>query len=284
MTRFLACLAAVLIMAAGGSAEELSPLRPSVADLAYVSGDGATDYRRERCRLDLYLAPDAGDEAGRPVVVFFHGGGLQGGDKQSVEPFARLLTSRGAMVVAANYRLSPRVAFPAYVQDAADAVRWTHEHIAEHGGDPERLFLSGHSAGGYLTLMAAAELGCFTGEGEPEITLAGLLPISGQTLTHTAVRGERGLPSERVVADEAAPLNVIHAAGPPTLLLCGDRDLPLRLEQNELLLAHLKRLGDRRSSLFVGSGRDHGTIYDQCDQPGDPVGAAMIEFLGRHTR
>ncbi|TWT77830.1 Carboxylesterase NlhH [Posidoniimonas polymericola] len=265
-------------------AVEPPPLRVAKRDVLYKPGDDITDYQRERCRLDLYLPEESGNAARRPVVVFFHGGGLTGGDKQTAAPIARLLNRNGVIVVAANYRFSPKVEFPAYVRDAADAVRWTHDHVDEYGGDSKLVFLSGHSAGGYLTLMAAAELGCFADDREPEIKLAGLLPISGQTLNHTAVRRERGIPEDRVVVDDAAPLNAIRASGPPTLLICGDRDLPLRLEQNELLLAHFKRLGDNRARLVVGVDRDHGSIYDLCHRPGDPVGRAIVEFIEQHAR
>ena len=119
-------------------------------NIAYKSGDALSAYEKERCKLDVYLPATGKDFA---TLVWFHGGGLTGGNKDSVDKMARSLAGAGLAVVVPNYRLSPRAKYPAYIEDAAAAVAWTKAHLAEHGGDVKRLFVSGHSAGGYLTLM-----------------------------------------------------------------------------------------------------------------------------------
>jgi acetyl esterase/lipase len=115
-------------------------------DILYRAGDDLTEYMQERCRLDVYYPVDKKNFS---TVVWFHGGGLEGGNR--FIPAA--LQEQGVAVVAANYRLHPQVQSPAYVEDAAAAVAWTFKHIAEYGGSPDKIFVSGHSARGYLTSM-----------------------------------------------------------------------------------------------------------------------------------
>ncbi|TWT33965.1 Carboxylesterase NlhH [Posidoniimonas corsicana] len=271
--RLLCSLAVLLLAPQSGAAAE-----PAEAEVPYKQGADLTDYERARCVLDIY--PPATGAKAAPVVVFFHGGSITGGDKQTCQAIADLLTPRGVIVVSANYRLSPSANYPDYVEDAAAAVRWVHANIADRGGDPGRLYISGHSAGGYLTMMAAAALGHYQpGAAAPDLPLAGLIPIAGQTVTHSTVRQERGLGTETIVVDSAAPLGRVRQPGPPMLLVCGDHDLPRRLQENQLLLAHLRAIGDARSQLVVGRDRDHGTIYENCDDPGDPAGRAIVEFI-----
>lgn len=98
------------------------------------------------CRLDIYLPADA---KGFPTIIWFHGGGLSGGRREIPEA----LKGHGMAVVGVEYRLVPQVKVADCVADAAAAAAWVVEHIASYGGDPERIFVAGHSAGGYLTSM-----------------------------------------------------------------------------------------------------------------------------------
>lgn len=127
-----------------------------LTDMAYKQGDALTDYEKERCKLDVYL-PKEGQ--GFATLVWFHGGGLKNGDKDGrkitndsvkTAKIARSLAAAGIAVVAPNYRFSPKATFPAYIQDAAAAVAWVRKHIVGYGGDPARIFIGGHSAGGYF--------------------------------------------------------------------------------------------------------------------------------------
>ena len=158
-----------------------------ITDISYKIGDDLTDYERRRCRLDVYLptAPATGD-----VVIWFYGGGLEEGSKDG-EPnvaVARGLASEGLLVVMPDYRLYPLAKHPAHIEDAAAAVAWAYGHAAEHGANPERLFIGGHSAGAYLALMAGLAPDFLERAGVPRRAVAGLIPVSGQTLTHHATR------------------------------------------------------------------------------------------------
>lgn len=130
-----------------------------LANVPYKHGDSLTPYEKERCILDVYLPKDG---KAFNSLVWFHGGGLTKGDKDGrqdpkdtvkTSAIARSLAAAGIAVITPNYRFSPTVTFPAYIDDAAAAVAWTRSHIAEYGGDPSRVFVGGHSAGGYLALM-----------------------------------------------------------------------------------------------------------------------------------
>ena len=120
----------------------------------------------------------------------FTGGGLEGGGKEIPPVFQ----GRKIAVAGVNYRLSPRATHPAYIDDAAAAVAWVMKHIGEYGGDPTRVYVAGHSAGGYLTLMVGLDKAYLARYGEDADRLAGLFPVSGQTNTHFTIRKERNIP------------------------------------------------------------------------------------------
>ena len=122
----------------------------TLKDIAYISADDTSAYRRERCKLDINMPVG---KKGFKTIVWFHGGGLEGGNKE----FRPELMNSGIAQVAPNYRLFPRCKCPDYTRDAAAAVAWTIKHIAEYGGDPTQVYVGGHSAGGYLTLMLALD-------------------------------------------------------------------------------------------------------------------------------
>ena len=155
-------------------------------NILYRTGDNLTDYMKERCRLDVYHPVDKEDY---PTIVWFHGGGLKGGRRFIPEA----LKEKNVAVVAVNYRLHPNVKSPAYIEDAAAAVAWVIKNIAKYGGSPRRLFVSGHSAGGYLTSMIGLDKRWLKKHGADPDQLAGLIPFSGHTITHFTVRAERGI-------------------------------------------------------------------------------------------
>ena len=115
-------------------------------DVPYISGSETDAYRLERCKLDVYYPENKKDFS---TIVWFHGGGMEGGSKF----VPKELTDQGFAVVAVNYRLSPKAKNPAYIEDAAEAVAWTFRNIEKYGGRKDRIFVSGHSAGGYLCLL-----------------------------------------------------------------------------------------------------------------------------------
>lgn len=248
------------------------------ADIPYKTGDAISEYEKERCKLDLYLPVRVKNF---PVIVWFHGGGLTGGEKSGGDTakVARNWANDGIAVASVNYRLSPKVKFPAYIEDGAAAVAWVQKNIALRGGDPKRIFIGGHSAGAYLSMMLGLDTKYLKTAGVDPATIAGLIPVSGQTMTHFTVREERGLPKDDVIADEAAPIHFVRKDAPPTLLLMGDKDWPARLEENQYFAALLKVKKHEHTSLIVVPDRTHGSIFGRLQDERDAGRAAVLEFV-----
>ncbi len=209
-------------------------------------------YAAERCRLDVYRPLGM---TGFSTVVWFHGGGLTEGSKEVPEH----LRNAGIAVVAVNYRLTPRAATSDCIADAAAAIAWTLAHVEQYGGDPRRVFLSGHSAGAYLALMAAMDPRWLAPYHRSSADVAGVFALSGQTVTHMAERRARGIGAKQPVVDELAPLFHVRGDLPPILLVTGDRELEMngRYEENALLWRLLKLNGHSRVVLHEIDGFDH---------------------------
>ena len=224
-------------------------------DISYVSPDDTSAYRKERCKLDIYLPKD---QKGFTTIVWFHGGGLTGGEKSCPE----VLRRKGLAIECPNYRLSPKATNPAYTQDAAAAVAWTVKHIEEMGGDPSKIYVSGHSAGGYLAMMMALATKWLNAEGIDPDSIKGYLPVSGQTVTHYTIRSERGLPDGIPIIDEYAPVNNARILGTKLLLITGDRKMEMsaRYEENLFLQTILRDYGNKGVELYELNGFNHGTV------------------------
>ena len=225
-----------------------------VQNVSYTSADEQDDYRKERCVLDIYY-PET--DKGFATLVWFHGGGLEKGNKDLLDGFRR----QGFAVVSVNYRLFPQCKCPDYIEDAAMAVAWTFENIENYGGNKDQIYVSGHSAGGYLTLMVTLAKEYMEKYGADADKIAKAYPVSGQTVTHYTIRKERGLPDGLPVFDEYAPMSHAGRGGAPLVLISGDRDLEMlaRYEENAHLQALLKNFG-HDSVLYEMQGFNHGTV------------------------
>jgi acetyl esterase/lipase len=203
-------------------------------------------------------------------VVWFHGGGLTNGER--FVPGG--LKEEGIAVVAAGYRLSPRAKAPAYVEDAAAAVAWTFRHIGEYGGATNRIFVSGHSAGGYLASRVGLDKRWLAAHGLDADRIAGLVPFSGQAITHFTIRNASGIGAKQPVVDDMAPLYHVRQDAPPLLLITGDRDLELlgRYEENAYLWRMMKEIGNASTQIQELHGFDHGRM------PG-PAYPLLLRFM-----
>lgn len=216
------------------------------------SEEKLTDYMEARCRLDVYYPVGKKDFA---TVIWFHGGGLLNGEKYIPEN----LKKRNIAVIPVNYRFSPQVKCPAYIEDAAAAVAWVFRNIKRYGGNPDKIYLSGHSAGGYLTLMVGLDKKWLDRHGIDANRIAGLFPFSGQTVTHSTIRRERGISEQLPVVDEFAPINHGRKDAPPLWLITGDRalDIGARYAENAYMLEIMKLIGNETTSLHEIQGLDH---------------------------
>ena len=210
-------------------------------------------YIDSQCVLDLYYPEGAKDFA---TIIWFHGGGFTGGHREIPEQ----LMNKGYAVVGVEYRLSPTVKAPAYIEDAAAATAWVFQHINEYGGSNKLIFLSGHSAGGYLDMMITLNKQYLNKYNIDANNVAALIPFSGQCITHFTVRQEHGIAATQPIIDSLAPLYFVRKDVPPMLLITGDRNLELygRYEENAYLYRMMMLNGNTTTTLYELQGYDHG--------------------------
>ncbi len=226
-------------------------------------------YVKNRCQLDVYYPKTKKDA---PTVVWFHGGGLSGGDKFIPEA----LKNNGIIIVAVNYRLSPKVKNPKYIEDAAAAVAWVFNNIETYNGTKKSIFVSGHSAGGYLASMVGFDKKWLNKYDINANDIAGLIPFSGHTITHFTIRKEQGIEGTQPIIDEFAPLYHVRKEAPPILLITGDREKELlgRYEENAYFMRMLKVVGHKNTTLYELDGYDHGGMVQ-------PAFQLLINFINR---
>lgn len=196
-------------------------------------------------RLDVWR-PTGGGAASRPVIVFFYGGGWVSGARGDYGFAARAFAARGFVVVVPDYRKVPQVRFPAFVQDGADAVKWTRENVARLGGDPARVGLAGHSAGAYTVAMLALDTRWLRAIAvDPGIVRAGV-GLSGP-YDFYPFTSQRAIDAMQGVAEPALtqPISFARADAPPLLLVTSSEDTVVRPRNTEALAAALKARGAR---------------------------------------
>lgn len=228
----------------------------TLENISYLSEAGGGDaYMRERCVLDVYYPEGV---QGYPTVVWFHGGGLTGGEKF----IPNELKDKGVAVVAVNYRLGPKAKKPDYIEDAAAAVAWVFNNIEDYGGNRDNIFAAGHSAGGYLVAMIGLDKPWLQRHGIDADRLAGIIDFSGHAVTHMTIRAERGIKDTQPVVDEYAPLYHVRKDAPPLVLVSGDRELEIlgRYEETAYFYRMMKVAGHQQTYLYELDGFDHGEM------------------------
>lgn len=234
------------------------PIFKEVLDVSYYADAMNTnEYIISRCKLDIRY-PENTEEFN--TVVWFHGGGLKNGNKY----FPEALMNADLCIISVNYRLSPKVKAPTYIEDAAAAVAWVFNNIESYGGNSDKIFISGHSAGGYLALMLGLDKQWLNNFNVDADNIAGMISLSGQTTTHFTVREERGLPKFKTIVDELAPLHQVRENAPPLLLITGDRniDSPTRYEENLYLERLMKTIGHTETQLLEIQGFGHNEMHN----------------------
>jgi hypothetical protein len=219
------------------------------------------EYITEKCKLDIYYPKDV---KAFKTVVWFHGGGLTGGEKEIPER----LKNNGFAIVGVGYRLSPKVKAEVCIDDAALAVSWVYKNISKYGGNSNKIYLSGYSAGGYLALMLGLDYKRLSKYGIDCNKLAGIISFSGQCITHFTIRKERGINELTPIIDELAPLFYVRKNTAPIILLTGDREKELfgRYEENAYLLRMLKLNGNSNCIHYEFDGYGHNML-----EPGYPI-------------
>lgn len=178
--------------------------------------------------LDIY-APSEKQDAPRPVVVFFYGGKWQSGSRAEYAFVAQALVQRGYVVAIPDYRKYPAVKFPSFVDDAAVAVAWVHDNIAQYGGDASRLAVSGHSAGAHIAALVATDPAYLKTQGKDRSVIKAFAGLAGPyafTPEEPDLKDIFGPPARYKVMQVP---NFIDGQQPPMLLLHGAGDTTVGL-------------------------------------------------------
>jgi len=217
-----------------------------------------------RQRLDLYAPRQSGPDL--PVLVFFYGGNWDSGDRQDYAFAGRAFAELGFLTVLPDYTHNHERPYPAFMEDAGAALAWVRAHIADHGGDPARIVVAGHSAGAYIAITlaldprwgAAASIRAAVGLSGPYDFLPLDTPVSIRTFGHAPD------------LDATQPVNFVRAEAPPLLLLTGEADVTVEPRHSRTLAARLRAAGGT-AKLIAYPGRSHT----------DPLKAIARPFRGR---
>lgn len=273
--------------------------------LAFLSEASAQDVKRnlpyaspahERQVLDVYAPAQAKN---LPVVFWIHGGGWQTGDKTSVQLKPKVFVDKGFIFVATNYRLLPSVDMATIVRDIAKSLRWVHDHIAEHGGDPKRLFVMGHSAGAQLAALICTDERYLKAEGLSLALIKGCVPVDGDTYDVPAIIATaearwqaHGLPRAKFGHREKFGNDpekhrdfsaVTHVARdkaiPPFLILyvAGHPDVTAQA----MRLGNVLKDAGRVATVFGARDTTHTKINADLGKPDDPATKVLFDFLDK---
>jgi acetyl esterase/lipase len=277
-------LAIVLGLAVGTRGQEVK------RDIPYA------DKPHERQVLDVYAPKGAKD---LPVVFWIHGGGWQTGDKKDVQLKPQVFNEKGFVFVATNYRLLPAVDMGTLVRDVAKAVGWTHRHIAEHGGDPKRLLIMGHSAGAQLAALLCTDDRYLKAEGVSLDAVNACVPVDGDTFDVPAIietaearwrshklppakfghREKFGNDPEKH-KDFSAVTHVTRGKGIPSffvLHVAGHPDVTAQAVR----LGNVLREAGVPVTVFGARETTHTKVNADLGKPDDPATKALFAFLDK---
>ncbi|MDO5565912.1 MAG: alpha/beta hydrolase [Planctomycetia bacterium] len=282
-------LTAVLLFVSSAMAQDKIEYKTAL-DVPYYTPEAlakADDYQKSQCRLDINWPAN---RKGFATLLWFHGGGLEVGKKFIPPAYKNLKEYKEGRlaIIGVGYRLSPKVTFPVFLEDAAAAVAWTVKNIDKYGGDPRLVFVSGGSAGAYLTAMIGMNPKWLAPYGLTGNDLAGLIPISGQMTTHFNVKKMLKMPGEQYqpIIDENAVLYWIKKDLPPIFLIMGDpnNEWPVRIQENQLALASLKALGHPMVEYMENPGFSHNRICTLATDIRQDMLDRMDNFISKATK
>ncbi|MEB0079923.1 alpha/beta hydrolase [Pseudomonas sp. CCI3.2] len=249
-----------------------------VSDIAY--GDDP------RNKLDVYTPAQAPTNA--PVVVFFYGGSWNSGSRIDYKFVGEALASRGIVVVIADYRLYPQVRYPTFLEDSARAVAWAYQHAHEYGGDPQNLYVMGHSSGAYNAAMIALDPAFLEKVGLKPSILRGWIGLAGPydflPIDNEDVKPVFFFPNS---PPDSQPINHVSRDSPPALLIASKDDKVVNPTRNTGgLAARLRADGVPVRELYF-SRTGHATLVAAMSRPLRalaPVLDDVVDFIHADLR
>lgn len=269
----------------GGGAKSLN-----LGDRLLGDGDGATlqvagqPYGSgERNKLNIWVPTGTAKTDKLPVLVFLYGGGWYSGARDDYGFAGRAFAKQGFIVVIPDYRIVPEGHWPDFLHDSAAAVAWTDAHIADYGGDPDRIALSGHSAGAYNAVMLALDPQWMKGAGSDASVIRGVAALSGP---YDFVPFEKGGHADVAMGDirpveRTQPIEFVRADAPPLWLGHGTADTVVRVRNSQNLAAAMRKVGGA-ATLRTYEGLSHNDLVMALTGPlgyKGPILAEATDFL-----
>lgn len=254
-------------------------------DLSYA------EPKNERQTLDVYAPAEGKDH---PVVLWIHGGGWRAGNKTAVQKKPEAFVEKGFVFISTNYRFVPKVTVQEMTGDIAKAIRWTHDHAKEYGGDPETIFVMGHSAGAHLAALVCTDDRYLKAEGLSLSIIQGCVPVDTAAYDVTKKVQETASARPRLSAlspfgdaesqkDLSPILHVAKGKGIPPFLILHVADRPDSKEQSEMFAKKLQATGVS-AKVVPAEGKTHGTINSELGLPEDKPTQAIWEFLAEESK
>jgi acetyl esterase/lipase len=276
MLRF-GCFAALLILA-----QSVHGAEPRIHhDVAY------TEPARDRQNLDIYAPPEGKNH---PIFFWIHGGGWMQGDKADVQHKPQALVDRGFVFVSTNYRLFPSATIKAMAADIAKAIRWTHDHAAQYGGDPDTMIVGGHSAGAQLAALLCTDESLLKAEGLPFSIIKGCVPVDGDTYDvplqiasvekRIADRYRWKFGNEQSQKDLSPVTHIARGKNIPPFLILYVADSSDTRPQSQRLLKSLEDAGIS-AKIFGAANSEHDKLNNGLGLPDDKPTQTLFEFTDR---
>ena len=283
----------LLLIAAQGAALAAQSTPPLPADIRVERDIAYAEPKNPRQMLDVYAPVSA---KGAAVVVWIHGGGWQTGDKSEVAGKPLAFMQKGFVFVPVSYRFVTSVPMDAIVRDIAKSIRWVHDHIGTHGGDPNRILLMGHSAGAQLAALVCTDERYLQAERLSLKILKGCVPVDGDTYdvplqvaTAAARRKSLGQPDPKFghvqkfgapdrQRDLSAVRHIARGKGIPPFLILHVADHPDTTAQAHRLWSDLQEAGVP-AKIFGAAGTNHIQLDRNLGVSGDPATAELFAFV-----
>jgi len=279
-------LVLVFLLAGCTSPAKVTPTtysREVIRDLVYAE---IPEVAPNLTSLDIYT-PKSGQN--HPIVVYFHGGAWKSGDKQNVGYKPEAFTNEGYVFISANYRLSPEVQHPAHVQDVAKTIAWVYRNAANYQGDPNCIFLMGHSAGAHLVALVATDEKYLEAEGLTPNILRGVILLDGggydiPRLIEANPRlytryYEVPFSEDPLVWEDASPIkHIAEGKGIPPFLIIHKGEGKLSRLPAQWIFEALQKAGIY-AEVYYTTGKTHMTLDGDIGKPGDEATKQILDFL-----
>ena len=236
-------------------------------------------------KLDIYFPEGEGDSF--PVLIHFHGGGWVMGDKNNTKEHGLFYASQGIIFISVNYRLSPKVKHPVHVEDCTEAVAWIFEHLKDLGGDIDRVFISGHSAGAYLAALLGADPKYLQEYNLTPDMLAGVISIDTASFDLTSENNEKlvkrfikqSFGSNPKTLLSASPMyNVSNTGTYPNFLILASGERETSIAQGEGLANRLNNVGSKARFIVIDD-HSHREMNQGMYEASDPVGSEILKAI-----